>query len=216
MEQTLRFLAELRENNNREWFTAHREQYEAARDSFADLVQELIFRANSLMPLGNLSARECIMRIYNDMRFHKDRPPYKTNFGASIRPGGKNSQYSGYYLHLEPENSFLAGGLYAPSGKQLRPVRERIAEDDQPLRNLLAAPEFRSAFGELSGERLKTSPRGYSSEHPAIDLLNFKQFVVFHPVSHTRVTSAGFADDALGVFAAMTPLLRWLNETAAA
>lgn len=212
MQEVIAFLSNLKENNNRAWFEENRPRYEAARDEFADLIQELIFRANSLMPLGNLSARECIFRIYNDMRFHQDRPPYKTNMGASIQPGGRRSNRAGYYLHVEPGNSFAAGGLYSPRGAQLRAIRKQIDEDAPALRAIVAEEAFVDAFGRLEGEKLKTSPRGYAADHPDIDLLNYKQFVVYHPLSRERLLAPGLADDVMGVFAAMTPLLRWLNE----
>jgi uncharacterized protein (TIGR02453 family) len=205
------FLHDLRLNNNHEWFAAHRPEYEKARALFQDFIQGLIFRFDAVEPLGDLAARDAIFRIHNDMRFAKNKPPYKNHFSAVLAPGGRHSLRLPYYIHIMPGGSLLAGGAHMPTSADLQAIRASIANDPASITRVIEAPEFRKYFGEISGERLKSAPRGYPSDHPQIDLLRHKQFTLVHQLSDERVLAEDFADYAMQVFSAMKPFFDYLQ-----
>jgi uncharacterized protein (TIGR02453 family) len=205
------FLHDLRQNNNHEWFEAHRPEYDQAKALFQDFIQGLIFRFDAVEPLGDLAAKDAIFRIHNDMRFAKNKPPYKSHFSAVLAPGGRHSLRLPYYIHIMPGGSILGGGVHMPTSADLQAIRSAIAEDPGPIMKVIEAPEFRKYFGGISGEMLKTVPRGYAPDHPQIDLLRHKQFMVVHPLSDERVMEPDFADYALQVFAAMKPFFDYLQ-----
>ena len=205
------FLHDLRLNNNHEWFAAHRPEYDQARALFEDFIQGLIFRFDAVEPLGDLSAKDAIFRIHNDMRFAKNKPPYKSHFSAVLAPGGRHSLRLPYYIHIMPAGSFLAGGAHMPTSADLQAIRTAIVEDPGPIEKVIEAPEFRKYFDGISGEMLKTAPRGYAPDHLQIELLRHKQFLVVHPLNDERVLEPDFADYALKVFAAMKPFFDYLQ-----
>src|SRR5919199_2897449 len=143
LKPTLDFLGKLKQNNNKAWFDANRARYEEARAQFEDFVQLLIAEINKFDDLGALSAKECIFRINRDIRFSKDKSPYKTNMGASIAPGGKKSTRQSYYVHIAPhDRSFLAGGLYMPTPEQLAKFRQAIDRDAARFKRIINAKDF--------------------------------------------------------------------------
>jgi uncharacterized protein (TIGR02453 family) len=207
----LAFLHALRENNSHEWFEAHRPEYEQAKTLFENFIQGLIFRFDAIEPLGDLAARDAIFRIHNDMRFAKNKPPYKEHFSAVLAPGGRHSLRLPYYIHIMPGGSLLAGGAHMPTSADLQTIRAAIAEDPAPIERVIEAPEFRKYFGEISGESLKSAPRGYAPDHLQIDLLRHKQFLAVHQLSDERVLAEDFADYVLQVFSAMKPFFDYLQ-----
>jgi uncharacterized protein (TIGR02453 family) len=207
----LSFLQGRCQNNNHEWFAAHRPEYDQAKALFQDFIQGLIFRFDIVEPLGDLPAKDAIFRIHNDLRFAKNKPPYKDHFSAVLAPRGRHSLRLPYYIHIMPGGSLLAGGAYMPTSADLQAIRASIAEDPTPLKRVIEAPEFRKYFGEISGERLKSAPRGYTPDHPQIDLLRLKQFTVVHQLSDERVLAEDFADYALQVFSAMKLFFDYLQ-----
>lgn len=212
MQEVMTFLRELAQNNNREWFNDHKKQYKKAHNQFLDFVQELIFGINQFDDLGPLSAKECTFRIYRDVRFSGNKNPYKENMGGYIARGGRRSGLAGYYLHVQPGESFLAGGQYAPTKEQLAAIRESIVEDSAPLREVIAAEGFKKYFGSLSGDQVKTAPRGYKLDHPEIDLLRYKNFVVIHKLTDEQVLDPNLHAYALEVFQHLKPLNNCLNK----
>ncbi|MEM0996668.1 MAG: DUF2461 domain-containing protein [Bacteroidota bacterium] len=210
---TLEFLGELAENNHRPWFEDNKKRYQAAKKDIATLVDNLIVRLIDIEPeLEGLEAKNCVFRIFRDVRFSKNKAPYKTNLGAWIARGGRKSIYAGYYLHVEPgEKSFLAGGSYMPPSDVLKAIREAIDYDPDSLRSVIQAPDFKDAFGELGGDKLKTAPRDYAKDHPAIDLLRHKSFVVNHPIGDAQLLDGGFLDHAIQVYSTLKPLNDYLN-----
>ncbi len=209
----LRFLDELGQNNNKPWFDRHRAEYEQARSSFYQFVDGLIDEFCLEDCLGGLSARECTARIFRDIRFSRDKSPYKTNFAALVGPGGWKMGAFGYYLAIGPHSqSMVAGGLHEPTAEQLERFRQSICSDSHRLRQLIAQEEFIQNFGGLEGERLKTAPKGYDREHPDIDLLQLKQITVVRHVSDQEVVAPGFADKVVVACRAMRPFLDFLNE----
>jgi uncharacterized protein (TIGR02453 family) len=205
------FLHDLRQNNNHEWFAAHRPEYEEARELFLDFIQGLIFRFDDIEPLGGLAAKDAIFRIHNDMRLAKNKPPYKDHFSAVLAPGGRHSLRLPYYIHIMPGGSLLAGGAHMPTSADLQAIRAAIAENPTPLKRVIEAPEFGKYFGEVSGERLKSAPRGYAANHPQIDWLRLKQFTLVHQLRDEQVQAEDLADYALQVFSAMKPFFDYLQ-----
>lgn len=209
------FLRELRQNNNHEWFEAHRTEYNQAKMIFEDFIQGLIFRFDAIEPLGDLVAKDAIFRINNDMRFTRNKPPYKNHFSAVLAPGGKHSLRLPYYIHIMPVGgSFIAGGVHQPTSSDLQAIRTAIESDPGPIKKVIDAPAFKKYFGSIAGEKLKTAPRGYPVDHPEIELLRYKQYMVHHPLSDEQVLSPEFADFALEIFSAMKPFIDYLQPLA--
>lgn len=207
------FLGGLQKNNNKAWFEKNRSAYEAAKGSFEALVDQLIFDFGKVEDLKGIGAKECVMRIYRDVRFSKDKSPYKTNMGASIGPGGKKSLRLSYYLHLAPHNeSMIAGGLHMPESRSLNKFRSAIDQDAIPFQSIISAKTFKQYFGTIEGEKLKTAPQGYVREHPHIELLRLKEVVAVHRLSDERVLSPKFESHVIQVFTAMKPFLDYLNS----
>lgn len=216
-QKTLDFLLGLRDNNNRDWFETNRKQYEAGKKDIEQVVNQLIEGiAQFDKGLQGLEAKHVMFRIFKDVRFSKDKSPYKTNLGAWMAGGGKNTVNAGYYLHVEPgDKSFLAGGSYMPPANVLKAIRDAIDYDHEGLRDILAHKDFGKYFGKLEGETVKTTPKGYEKDHPAIDLLRHKSLVVSHYLSDKELSTPGFVERALTVYKAMHPLTTYLNRAIA-
>lgn len=213
LEPILSFLADLKQNNNKAWFEQHRPDYEAARNTFEQFINDLIDEFRVPDHLQGLSARDCIARIHRDVRFSKDKSPYKTNLAAIIGPGGWNPRQLGYYISLEPQaRSRVAGGLYNPDPEQLDRFRQAIIEDAAELKKITQTKDFVEAFGTIEGDRLKTTPRGYDRAHPEIELLQLKQITVVHGFSDQEVLKPDFAGQVVKVCRTMRPFLDYLND----
>ncbi len=209
----LSFLDDLRKHNDKAWFDKNRPAYENARDAFERFIDTLIDELRSSDHLQDLSALDCIFRINRDIRFAKDKSPYKTNLGAMIAPGGRRSTREGYYISIEPQgNSLIAGGLYMPSPQQLAKFRQAIDRDASELMKIMRAKAFVEYFGTLEGERLKTAPQGYDRAHPEIKLLQLKQVTVVHHLSDQEVLTPDFPRQTLAMCRAMKPFLDYLNS----
>ena len=209
---TFRFLAELRKHNNREWFEKHRDDYEDAKGRFEALVNQIIAGLSPVDDLAGLQAKDCVMRIFRDVRFSKDKSPYKTNMAANISPGGRKSNKLGYHLSLAPGGeSIIAGGIYMPEPAQLNRLRDAIARDAAPLKAVAAEKNFKKYFGQLEGEKVKTVPQGYDRDHPDIELLRFKQLLAVHRLPDDVALGPRFAAHAVKVCAAMRPFNEYLN-----
>jgi uncharacterized protein (TIGR02453 family) len=209
----LDFLRELGANNSREWFEANRSRYEGARAAFEAIVGELLGRFEEVDDLGGVAVKDCVYRINRDLRFSKDKSPYKTAMSALLGRGGRKSGARSYYFHIEPEGrSMLAGGLYAPSPAELGKLRQVLAEDAKPFKRILGDREFLRHFGALGGESLKSAPQGYPKDHPDIELLRLKQFVAIRPLADDAVLSKDLVPEALKAFKAMKPFLAYLES----
>ena len=207
------FLSGLQRNNNKIWFEENRSDYENAKAIFESFVDELIVRFGKVEDLKDVTAKDCIMRIYRDVRFSKDKSPYRTNMGAMIAAGGKRSARMGYYLHLAPHTeSMIAGGLYQPETSQLNKFRSVIDRDARPFKAIINDKKFRQYFGSMDGEKLKTAPQGYDRDHPEIELLRLKQIVAIHHLTDEIVLSPKFSGHVVNVFTAMKPFLDYLNS----
>ena len=208
----LGFLDELSRNNNRTWFEQHRPDYQAARAAFEQFVDGIIDEFRASDQLEGLSARECIARIFRDIRFSKDKTPYKTNLAALIAPGGWRGSAFGYYLSLAPhDQTIAAGGLHAPTPEQLNRFRQVIDRDASAFKEITQARGFVSVFGALEGERLKTAPKGYDRAHPEIELLQLKQVMAFHRFTDREVLAGDFSEKVVSTCQAMRPFLDYLQ-----
>ena len=215
MEKTIAFLKRLKMNNNKEWFDSNKNQYLEAKDEFEKLVDSLIQGTNKFDKKisSDLKAKNCTFRIYKDVRFSKDKSPYKTNFGASINPGGKKALFVGYYLHVEPGNSFLAGGVYMPEPPVLQAIRQEIDYNVEPLLKVFKSASFKKYFkGFDEDDKLKTAPKGFEKDHPHIEILKNKHFVVSCKLSDKEMLDKNFERQVLSGFKAMQPLLEYLRE----
>jgi uncharacterized protein (TIGR02453 family) len=213
---TFDFLQALKKHNNKAWFDAHRANYEAAKHDVEEFVEAVIDEFRPIEDFEDLTPKGCLFRINRDVRFSKDKSPYKINFGASLALGGRHSRRMPYYMHLQPGNqSLLAGGLYMPTPEQIGKVRAAIAANSAPLRKILRAKIFVENFGVVTDEtegRLKTAPKGYGRDHPDIDLLQFKQWAVMHPLTDKAVLAPDLLTHTIKVFKALKPLNDWLNS----
>lgn len=191
-QQTLEFLKQLKANNNREWFAAHKHLYEQAHENVLDLTAALIAAIGSFdETVRSINPKDCIFRIYRDTRFSKDKTPYKPNFGAHITPSGKgpSSVRSGYYIHVEPGGSFIGGGAYHPDGPRLQGIRDLIVHESKEFLSIVEAPDFKRLFGAVQGEKLKNPPKGYEKDHPMIEYLKHKDFYVGREIPDSLLVS---------------------------
>jgi uncharacterized protein (TIGR02453 family) len=173
-----RFLSELRDNNHKEWFDSHRKRYESLRADWIKFVDQLIQEIAIFDPdIAGLVAKDCIFRINKDIRFSKDKSPYKTNFGASINIGGKKEFVGGYYLHFAPDEMFAAGGIYMPSPQKLAAMRQEIDYNFEAFQKIVHSKASLKRFSKLDGEKLARPPKGYEADNPAIEYLKMKSFI---------------------------------------
>ena len=215
--QSIKFLKQLKKNNNKAWFDAHRAEYEAARIDYSNFIQLVIDAlAKSDPSISGLKAKDCIFRINRDIRFSKDKTPYKTAFGASIKTGGRKSCYAGYYFHFEPGQSFVGGGMWMPDAPVLKNIRQEIDYNFDEFKSILKEKKFKSVFGDLyKGQdlSLQTMPKGYEKDHPAAEYLKLKSFIAETRIEDDELTKAGLHKKTLAAFVAMQPLLSFINRS---
>jgi len=208
---TLDFLKDLAKNNNRDWFAENRKQYEAAKREFESLTADLIKGVSAFAPLPNTQPKDCIFRINRDVRFSKDKSPYKQWFSAALGPGGRHSGRTDFYLHIQAGESFLGAGMWAPEPKHLAKFRQEIDFNPQVLKGIIEAPDFRAYFPEISGESLKRAPKGYVEEHPDIALMKRKQLFFMHKYTDEEVMSPHFAAAVVKGCQLIKPYCDYLN-----
>jgi len=204
---TIKFLKDVEKNNNREWFNAHKAQYETALENVNQFKDEVVKGLNK----KDMIEEGKVFRIYRDVRFSKDKAPYKNNLGIAFKRATK-ARRGGYYLHLEPGKSLVAGGFWAPEPADLKRIREEFAHDDKTIRKITSQKKFIQYFGTLEGDELKTAPPGYDRDHPAIDLIRKKQYLVTRKFSDKEVTSPDFLKEVIQTFEAMRPYLDYMSD----
>jgi uncharacterized protein (TIGR02453 family) len=212
---TLSFLSDLKKNNNREWFLKNHATYVVAKNNFETMVQEIIDTIVVFEPImKGLEVKSCVYRINRDIRFTNDKSPYKSHLGAFIVRGGKKNgdKFAGYYVHIEPGKSIIAGGAYMPPSPWLAAIREKIDQESEKFINIITNKDFLKYFGQIDGEKLKTPPRGYTSDNPNIDLLKYKSYLVINEVPDQVVLSEEYSKHVLKVLKAMKPFNDFLNE----
>ncbi len=214
--ETLQFLKELKKNNERGWFDKNKDKFVAASENFIQFVQVLIDEvARFDKSVAGLDAKKSVFRIYRDIRFSKDKSPYKTHFGAVLLGKGKSCGIAGYYLHLEPGNAFLAGGVHMAEPQNLKAIREGISAQGNTFMKIIQDKNFKKNF-TIEGEKLVNVPRGFDREDPMGDFLKYKDLVLRHSVDDKMAVSDGFASYCSKVFKAMVPFNSFLNKSAAA
>ncbi len=210
---TLSFLKQLKTNNNKPWFDKNKDKYLSAKDDISAFVDDLIKSFTTFdKSLIGLTSKECVFRIYRDVRFAKDKRPYKTNMGAGINAGGKKMEIAGYYMHIEPGKSFLAGGRWLPEADHLKKIRQEIDYNGKDLRKILLQKDFKKYYGDLDAEyKLSRPPKGYDKDHPDIELLKLNSYIVWHDYSDKEVLSKGFVKEVAKGARIMKPFLDFLN-----
>jgi uncharacterized protein (TIGR02453 family) len=215
METTLHFLKKLKINNNREWFDSNKTEYLASKERFEEFVSELIKGINKFDKKVSLDLKpkDCTFRIYKDVRFSKDKTPYKNNMSASINPGGKKSNIPGYYFHLEPDGCFLAGGVYMPMPDVLKAIRQEIDYNPLPLINVLKSSSFKKEFNGLDEEdKLKNPPKGFNKDHAHSEILKNRHFIVSQKFENKVILKKEGLIKTLDSFKAMYPFLDYLRK----
>ena len=211
---TLKFLKDLKKNNNKPWFEEHRIQYETAKADFYKLVEEMIAAIAVFdAPIGQLSIKECVFRINRDVRFSKDKLPYKNNMACYFNKMGKKGNGAGYYLHIEPGSSISAGGIWMPEAPVLAAIRQEIDYNFTDWKKVIENKNFSKTFtqGIKSNDNLVRPPKGYDENNPAIEFLKMKSFVATRFIPDLEVQNKNFVKEVASTFRTMKPLIDFLN-----
>lgn len=210
----LQFLSDLKENNYKEWFHENKATYQTVKTEFEEFLAHTIANiAQFDKSVKTLEPKQCIFRINRDVRFSNDKSPYKTHFGGFIVPGGKKSGNAGYYIHIEPDNCFIAGGVYMPAPDKLKAVRTEIFENTDDFKKIINNKKFKSTFkGILDDGKLKTAPKGFPKDFEDIDLLRYKHYIVSKTINEDLIISDKFLDKINSVFKTIYPFNSFINE----
>jgi hypothetical protein len=208
---TFQFLQDLKNNNTREWFHANKKRYDTVKSDFEETIKELIGSIGEFEHMTGVEVKHCNYRIARDVRFTNDKAPYKSWLSASFSEGGRKSGRVDYYLHITEEESFLGGGAWAMTPEQLAKLRQEIDYNAQELKAIIFDLNFVKTFGEIQGEAVKSSPKGYSKDHPEIELLRFKQLFFLHKFTNEEVCSPNFVSKVTETAYTLKPFLDYLN-----
>ncbi|HTY00121.1 MAG TPA: DUF2461 domain-containing protein [Bacteroidota bacterium] len=216
--QGIQFLTKLKKNNNRPWFQKHKAEYEEnVRFPMQCLIASLSQQMAGVAPEFSFDPKRSIFRIYRDVRFSNNKAPYKTNIAASFELRGKKgpTENPGFYLGIEPGEIFVGGGVYMPTGPQLKAIRTSVAEHPQDFLEIVENRAFKKRFGEIMGEKLQKAPLGYPRDHPMIHYLRYKQWFIGVEWGHTECFSPKFVDRVADVLTDALPFIRWLLRASA-
>jgi uncharacterized protein (TIGR02453 family) len=208
IKETFSFLKDLGKNNNRPWFTEHKPKYELAKENakaFANALSEEMLKHDHIEGVK-------IFRIYRDVRFAKDKTPYKTSIGCSFKRSTEALR-GGLYLNIEPGNTFVGGGFWGPNAQDLKRIRNEFSVNAEPFRKIISTKKFKEYFGTLGGEELKTAPKGFDKEHPNIDLIRKKQFLIGRDFTDKEALADNFMKECNETFKAMRPFFDFMSET---
>lgn len=212
MQKVIGFLAELKENNNREWFNNNRARYEESRDKMLFMTELLNAELSKFDPnIPIMNPKDCLFRIFRDVRFSNDKRPYKTNMGSYIAKGGRKSIQAGYYFHFEPGRCFVGGGIYMPQSEPLKVIRTAIYEAPEEFIQIIEDKSFRNYYPEIFGEKLKIAPKNFPKDFEHIALLRYKSYSFSHHIEDEVITGSGFVEYALSAFKELFKLNRFLN-----
>lgn len=208
--ENLRFLDDLAENNNREWFLANKKRYETMKSEYHNLVNDLLLEMKPLdSKLNHLEVKNCVFRINRDVRFSKDKSPYKTHLGIWLSSGQKGIHRSGYYVHIENNNSFIAGGCYTPEASDLNKIRKEICFFYEDLNSILENKSLKKVFGtfeKTNTNSLKNPPRGYEKDHKAIEFIKLKSFILSHRLETKDIHEKNFVSEIAKKLILLKPL----------
>lgn len=215
MNDILAFLKDLKKNNNRDWFLQNKDRYDVIKEKFDLEVEKLILGLNQIDPdIRNLAAKDCTWRIYRDTRFSFDKTPYKTHFSAFIAKGGKKSPYSGYYIHLEPGNCLIGGGVWCPDSRILNTIRKAIYIHTDEFLSILNNPQFHSNYPELDQEdKLKVLPRGFAKDFAHPELIKLKNYLVSKELQDNFFDDTEWNKKAIELFSIQYPFHKFLNHS---
>jgi uncharacterized protein (TIGR02453 family) len=215
LNQSIEFLTLLKENNDKLWFQENKDLYEKAKVEFEKFTALMIEKVKAIdSSIAKPAPKDCIFRIFRDVRFSHDKTPYKTNFGAYVaRGGGRKSIYGGYYLHLEPASAMFAGGIWMPQPNILKALRNDIFHKTDAFLEIVSAPAFVKHFGKLDEENmLKTTPKDFPKDFKHVDLLKYKSFTMSKPIQIENFSDEEFINEMVEVFSAMLPFNNWAND----
>lgn len=213
MLKVIQFLNELSKNNNREWFQKNKKWYDESREKVLFLTEVVINEIRKFDPdVPLLEPKDCLFRIFRDVRFSHDKSPYKTNFGSFIAKGGRKSSYAGYYFHIEPSGSFVGGGIYMPAAEPLKAIRDYIAENGEEFLLLTNNKNFKKVYPEMMDDKLKTAPKGYSPDHEFINLLRYKSFAFSSQFDKSQILADNYIEKLVHSFKTLQPVNRFLND----
>ena len=212
MKEILSFLSGLQKNNTREWMEANKSKYLSSKQQFEDIISSLIDNIAVFDPhIVGSEPKKCIFRLHRDIRFSKDKRPYKENMGGFINKEGRKGMDGGYYIHIQPGKSMLAGGIYMPPSDILKKIRQEIDYNPDGLINFMNSSSFKEYFGSFEGDRLKKAPKGYSPDHPNIELLKLKYYIIVHRLEDAELLKPDFLENATQILKAMLPLNNYLR-----
>lgn len=206
------FLKLLKKNNDRDWFNAHKERYLTELEYIQHFADALLHEMNKHDVIETPNGKKSLHRVYRDIHFSKDKTPYNIHWGGGFKRATKKRRGS-YYFHLQPGNTFIAGGFWGPEPADLKRIRDEFAFDDKSFRKILKNKSFVTHFGTLEGEQIKTSPKGFDNNHPAIDLLRYKQFLLIKRFPDKEVLDSSFVKKVNESFRHMRPFLDYMSET---
>ncbi|MBV9986149.1 MAG: DUF2461 domain-containing protein [Chitinophagaceae bacterium] len=216
---TLKFLKDIKKNNQRDWFEKNRSRYEAAKEDMMQLVDAVIKQLGRKDPtIAPLVAKDCLYRINRDVRFSKDKSPYKHHFAASLIRGGKKSDFGGYYIHIEPGESIIGGGKYQTTPEMIRKIRQEIDYSWDEFKKIITSKKFVAAFGDIDKSpefSLSREPKGYEKENPAIDYIKLKSWITFASLTDADLTGKDLVKKIVTTLEALQPLLNFLNRAIA-
>lgn len=214
---TLKFLRLLKKNNDRDWFAKNRDKYEEARVDFENFIDELIKAISKTdKRIAGLAAKDCVYRIYRDVRFSKNKDPYKTSFAASITHGGRKSGKAGFYVHVEPGGewgSMLAGGMWMPEAPVLKAIRQEIQFNTKEFKKIIQQKDFIRWFEQLEDQKLKKVPKGFDKDDPEVELYKYTSYLVSYQLKEIDLTSSGLIKKAYDIYKAITPFNDFLNRS---
>jgi len=212
---TLTFLRQLKGHNEKSWFDAHKDQYLTAKADFEKFITQLLLEMGKTdQHMAALELKDCVFRIYKDVRFSKDKTPYKTHFAAGINKGGKKVHFPGYYFHAEPDGlTFCGGGIWHPAGPELKKIRQEIDYNFDEFLTIITNREFVKLFGALEDENaLVRVPQGYMEDNPAIKYLKMRDYIVGTSFTDAQLTNKGLLKKVLHIFNTMQPFIDFLGR----
>ena len=219
MKTVISFLRELIANNHREWFDANRQYYKEAQNDFNNFIDRLIVEIRRFdITIGAITAKDCVYRIYRDVRFSNDKTPYKNHFGAYIVQGGRKSPLGGYYFHIEPadagylNHSMWAGGIYSPDATTLKAIRTDIFEHPEEYKAIIQSKEFTDTFKWFDGNMLTTAPKGFPKDFANIELIKRKDYTYYRNIDEQTLLSDRLLEESIRVFKLMEPFNKFMNR----
>jgi uncharacterized protein (TIGR02453 family) len=204
---TVQFLGKLEKNNSREWFAAHKDEFHTAQENIKAFLAAVEAEMNKI----DVIEKTKLFRIYRDVRFSKDKTPYNKHLSFSMSREGAHRR-GGYFFKIDPREAFVACGFWAPEPNDLKLIRDHIAQDAKPLRKILSSKKFKDNFGYIEGEQLKNTPKGYDKEHPAADLLKYKQFIVVKKFDIKTATGPNFVKEVINAYKAVRPWFDYMSD----